>query len=195
MSGIRETRKRGIRWSNKNQIREFPYGSMVGKNTRNSSRPSQPGPLIELPERTVNYVRNAGLTMRPVGVKQTTPIVPDLPRNNSRRNTNNAWKTAKRVMKLNKEYHRPLSKTNYNSLITGIYNQREAKKYQNEFVNPSLPKLVPSTNEPWYKGIQAITGPILGTTPWQQGLTPPRVVTSDGGRRSTRRNKRSYYKK
>ena len=207
MSGIRETRKKGIRWSNQNQIREFPYGSMVGKNTRNSSRPSQPGPPIELPERTFNPVRNAGLTMRPVGVKQTAPIVPDLPRNNSRRNTNNAWKTAKRVMKTNmRSNRRPLSKTEFNSAVQGYYNEEEAKKSQLNFENPHIPQSTPSTSEPWYKDIRPEYGPaVIGnsTSPWQQGLTRPMVSTSDGGKRNTKRKrskqshsiKRSNYKK
>ena len=204
MSGKRETgnrETRRIQWANKNQIREFPYGSMVGKNTRNSSRPSQPGPPIELPERTFNPVRNAGLTMRPVGVKQTAPIVPDLPRNNMRRNRNNAWKTAKRVMKTNmRSNHRPLSKTEFNSAVQGYYNEEEAKKSQLNFENPHIPQSTPSTIEPWYKGIQPISGPAVvgtSTSPWQQGLTRP-MVSSDGGKRNTKRtkrNKRSYYKK
>ena len=197
MSEIRETRKKGISWSNKNNIREFPYGSMVGQAIVNSTRPSQPGPLIELRERTFNPVRNAGLTLRPLGVKQTAPIVPDLPRNNMRRNTNKAWKIANKVMRMNKRTnYRPLSKTEFNSAVQGYYNEEEAKKSQANFENPLIPHSTPSTNEPWYKHMlpsQAYGPAVVGasTSPWQR-LTPP-VNTSDGGRRYSK--KRSYTKK
>ena len=201
MSEIRKTRKNGISWSNKNNIREFPYGSTVGQAIVNSTRPSQPGPLIELRERTFNPVRNAGLTLRPLGVKQTAPIVPDLPRTNMRRNTNKAWNTAKSVMKANRSNRRPLSNGEYASLLRGIYNQKEAKVYQHEFNNPLIPHSTPSTNEPWYKHMlpsQAYGPAVVGasTSPWQR-LTPPRVNTSDGGRRYSKKRsyKRSYTKK
>ena len=205
MTESRETERRETRrlqWLPENRVREFSHGSMVGQAIVNSTRPSQPGPLIELRERTFNPVRNAGLTLRPVGVKQTAPIVPDLPRNNMRRNTNKAWKIANKVMRMNKRTnYRPLSKTEFNSAVQGYYNEEEAKKSQANFENPLIPHSTPSTNEPWYKHMlpsQAYGPAVVGasTSPWQR-LTPPRVNTSDGGRRYSKKRsyKRSYTKK
>ena len=191
--------KRGITWANQNRIREFKYNSTVGQNTVNSSRPSQPGPSIDLPERTFNPVRNAGLTLRPQGVKQTMPSVPGLASHNTRRNTNRSWSLAKRIMKQQMSANRrPLSHTEFNAAVQGYHNEEEAKKSKENYENPQVPRSAASMSEPWYKDVQPEYGPaLLGTsTSLWQSASRPRVNTSGGKRRKTKRNtKRNNHKK
>lgn len=185
--------KRGIKWANVNQIREFTKDT---ETTVNSTRPSQPGPPIELPERVFNPIRNMGLTSRPLGVKQSQPFVPRMPPNNTRRNTNANWIQYKRTPKNRLTNYRPPANSEYGAVIQAVRNKSEARKSQLEFNDPTRPKSIPSTAEPWYKE----PGPaVVGASPaslWTSGETQPlrRLPsvrnTADGGKRN-KRNRRS----
>lgn len=205
MSENRAVPKRGLKWANENRIREFTKDTSVGVNTVNSIRHSEPGPPIELPERMFDPIRNMGLTSRPLGVKQTQPVVPKIPSNNTRRNTNANWKTYRQEMAGNRIInYRPPTNSEYGAVIQAVRNKSEARKSQLEFNDPTKPKSIPSTAEPWYKG----PGPaVVGASPaslWTSGETQPLRLPSvrniDGGKRNkrtrrTRRNKRRTFKK
>lgn len=178
--------KRDIIWNNQNRIREFKDNSMVGQNTVNSSRPSQPGPSFEAPPLwAFNPIGPGGTKLRVPGVKQTMPVVPKIPKNNTRRNRK--WALARSFMgqQSQREAKAP-PHTNFNAAAVGRQNQNEANLSQKEYeANP--PPLV-NTGEPWYKNVvPQYSGQNL---PW-----PPSPRTKGGKYKTKRRAKRSSYKK
>ena len=84
---MRRTARKGnhLTFKNTNNVREFSNGSL-GKEFQ---RATIVGPNHRLPERQWNNIVRAGITRRAPGVKASTPIVPVLPANSTRRN--NLW--------------------------------------------------------------------------------------------------------
>ena len=164
---------------------------MVGQNTANSTRPSQPDPSVEPPPLwAFNPIGASGTKLRAPGVKQTMPVVPTMPRNNTRRNRQ--WALASSFMKQQSSgTSRRNPHTNFNAAVVGLQNKYEANVSQQEYeANP--PPAV-NTGEPWYKNVVPQYGgpPSL---PW-----PPSPRTKGGKyktkRNTKRNNRRSSYKK
>ena len=181
-------RARGLTWNNKNHIREFAYGSMLGQNTVNSNRPSQPGPnLVEPPLWMYNPIGPDGKKLRMPGVKQTMPVVPTLAKNNTRRNRN--WALASSFMKQQTPMAaaRPVPKTDANAQGVARRNEYEARLLQRDYEANPPPPLV-NTGESWYKNVVPHYS-LPGALPWPPA---PRPRAPEGGkRRARRKTKRS----
>lgn len=78
--------RRGLRFSNTNAVKEFTFGAPPFILGANSSRPTIPGPNIELPERTLNEISVA--PRMPRGYPRSGPLVPNLVTGNERADPN-----------------------------------------------------------------------------------------------------------
>jgi hypothetical protein len=163
--------KRGIQWLNQNRIKEFKYNSKVGENTVNSSRP-----LV---------------------INTNHRVPPKLRANNNNNRRNIPWKTAKSIMKDHNqgENRRALSKGEFNAVVQGYYNEKEAEQSQMNFLNPAIPKTEMSPYTFWYHNTRVTTPkkPVVATPSrsfWPSSLFKWTRSTAGG----TRRNRKTRRK-